>query len=229
SEFDTLEELRASHRERLVEEKKYEQATESQEKVGGVEAAQAAYRPPQLVGRVVVALLDHHGRLGALGRGQLALLVLRLEQQRREDVHLDDAGGVEPAGAEAGREPGVLGQHRHGESGAVVGEQRRQGLGEHGVRGGRRQRVRRRTRGGAGPGGGVGGVEGVVRRLVGGAEHRVGRVAHGVAGHRAREERGGERGVHDQGRPDPPCYRSGDQAHDSAPYPAQVPESPPPA
>ncbi|GAB2881458.1 trigger factor [Streptomyces mayteni] len=33
SEYDTLDELRASHRERLVEEKKYEQATEAQEKV----------------------------------------------------------------------------------------------------------------------------------------------------------------------------------------------------
>ncbi|MDT0323340.1 trigger factor [Streptomyces millisiae] len=33
SEFDTLDELRASHRERLAEEKKYQQATEAQEKV----------------------------------------------------------------------------------------------------------------------------------------------------------------------------------------------------
>ncbi|TDC23056.1 trigger factor [Streptomyces sp. 8K308] len=33
SEFDTLEELRASHRDRLTEEKKYQQATEAQEKV----------------------------------------------------------------------------------------------------------------------------------------------------------------------------------------------------
>jgi hypothetical protein len=93
-------------------------AGQPEARVRRVQSVRLPDRPPQRRRGGVVAVLDHRGGVRPLRRGEVPPRVLRLAQQRRQDVHLDDARRVEGTVAVPGALPRLQVQdgHRHADT-----------------------------------------------------------------------------------------------------------------